>query len=227
MTELRDGLYNGTVVHKRLQPRPHTLRYSVFTCLFDVSRIDDLDKKLRLFSRNRFNLLSLYDRDHAEGDLEKDLRKIATRSGCDRPVARFMMLCYPRVFGYAFNPLTVYFGLDADDRVCLTIYEVRNTFGGRTTYVLNAAPDADGLVHQHCRKRFYVSPFNSVEGDYHFHVTRPAEQLTVGVALKTAGRAVADGAFPRRARTADRRASAEIGRRHRMDDRQGRHRDLL
>ncbi len=94
------------------------------------------------------------------------------------------MLCYPRILGYVFNPLTVYFGLDAEDRVRLVIYEVNNTFGGRKSYVLPAEPDKNGLIVQGCRKRLYVSPFNTGDGTYLFHATPLDDDLTVGVALK-------------------------------------------
>lgn len=186
MTAISEALYTGTVVHKRLRPKTHVLRYRVFSCLFDCDRLDALDERLKLFSYNRFNLVSLYDRDHTDGKpIASHLAGIARKSGLDADISRFMMLCYPRILGYCFNPLTVYLGLDEDDRIRLTVYEVRNTFGQRMTYVLPAEPDADGLVSQECRKRFYVSPFNAVDGRYHFHVTEPRQSLTVGVALKT------------------------------------------
>ncbi len=186
MTVVREALYMGTVVHKRLRPRTHALNYKVFAILFDCGRLDALDAKMRLFSCNRFNLFSLYDKDHTDGqDFQTYLKDIARRSGHGREIVRFMMLCYPRVLGFAFNPLTVYFGLGADDRVRLIVYEVRNTFGQRKTYVLPAEPDPSGLVNQECRKRFYVSPFNDVEGRYSFHATRPDDELTIGVALRT------------------------------------------
>lgn len=187
MRKSRSALYVGTVVHKRLRPRMHGLRYSVFSCLFDCSSLSRLDKRLSLFSYNRFNVFSLYDRDHTDGrSLQDHLRVIADKSGHSNEISRFLMLCYPRILGYAFNPLTVYFGMNAQDRVCLIVYEVRNTFGECKTYVLPAEPDSNGLVNQTCRKRFYVSPFNAVEGRYSFHATSPSgDELTVGVALKT------------------------------------------
>jgi DUF1365 family protein len=187
MTSISHGLYLGSVVHKRMRPRAHALRYSVFSCLFDCDQIGELDARLRLFSYNRFNLFSLHDRDHTDGrSLGEYLRSIAERSGRGGEVSRFMMLCYPRVLGYVFNPLTVYFGLNTNDCVRLVVYEVRNTFGERKTYVLPAEPDENGLVDQQCRKRFYVSPFNAVEGRYSFHTTPlGGDDLTVGVALKT------------------------------------------
>lgn len=187
MSAVTEALYTGHVVHKRVAPHRHALRYSVFSCLFDCSKLAALDARLKLFSFNRFNLFSLYDRDHLDGaGLESSLREIAERSGQGGRIARFMMLCYPRILGYAFNPLTVYFGLDAEDSVRLVIYEVRNTFGGRKTYVLPAEPGPRGLINQECRKRLYVSPFNAVEGDYSFHATPLGDDLTVGVALRTA-----------------------------------------
>lgn len=186
MTGIVEALYEGDVVHKRLAPHRHALRYSVFSCLFDCARLPALDARLRLFSYNRFNLFSLYDRDHTGGeDLVGYLQDIAANSATADEITRFMMLCYPRILGYAFNPLTVYFGLDAQDQVRLIIYEVSNTFGQRKTYVLPATPDRSGLVAQECAKRLYVSPFNAVEGRYCFHATPPGRDLTVGVALRT------------------------------------------
>ena len=186
MSPVDAALYEGVVVHKRLQPRLHRLRYRVFSILFDCDALDALGRRLRLFSHNRFNLFGLYDRDHGDGGTLTDyLGSLAARSGVDCEIAHFMMLCYPRVLGYAFNPLTVYFGLDGKHRVRLLIYEVNNTFGERRTYVLPADPQGGDVITQGCRKRLYVSPFNRVEGRYLFHVTPPGTDLTVGVALET------------------------------------------
>lgn len=188
MTAPQEGLYHGTVVHTRIRPVRHTLRYRVFAVLFDCDRIDALHQRLRLFSRNRFNLFSLHDRDHGDGTrIESYLRGLAERAGMATTVERFMMLCYPRILGYAFNPLTVYYGFDADGHVRVTIYEVNNTFGQRQTYVLPAAPTReDGLIVQSCGKELHVSPFNAPGGTYAFHVTPPGEELVVGVSLRRA-----------------------------------------
>lgn len=181
-----EGLYFGDVVHSRVRPVRHKLRYRVFSVLFDCSTLDALGRRLRLFSRNRFNLFSLYDRDHGDGSspLNDYLETIASRAGYDGTVERFLMLCYPRILGYAFNPLTVYYGVDTADRVRLMIYEVNNTFGERQTYVLPVAQEGDGPIAQSCAKRLYVSPFNGPKGTYNFRLTPPLEELTVGVALR-------------------------------------------
>lgn len=185
MTPGSDAIYFGTVFHTRMKPVTHTLRYKVFTLLFDCDHLDALDKKLSLFSHNRFNLFSFYDKDHGDGTPLPDyLRRVAEGAGYGTQNLSFKMLCYPRILGYAFNPLTVYYGVDADNVTRLLIYEVNNTFGDRKTYVLPAEPNEDGLIWQQCAKELFVSPFNKVEGHYSFHITPMDDDLTVGVALK-------------------------------------------
>ncbi|MGH1417934.1 MAG: DUF1365 domain-containing protein [Hyphomicrobiaceae bacterium] len=186
MTSFTSGLYLGSVVHKRLRPVRHALSYRVFSLLLDCCQLDQTAKGLRLFSYNTFNLFSLYDRDHGDGrPLENYLSDVAKNSGHGEEIERFLMLCYPRILGYAFNPITVYFGLDQDDEIRLMIYEVNNTFGHRKSYVLPVVKRDNGLIMQSCRKSLYVSPFNSDSGSYRFAVTSPREDLTIGVALTT------------------------------------------
>jgi DUF1365 family protein len=185
MNRSAEGIYFGEVVHKRLRPVMHALRYRVFALMCDCDQLTELDKRLKLFSYNHFNLFSLFDRDHGDGTaLDAYLRKVAAGSAVGDQISRFSMLCYPRIFGYAFNPLTVYFGFDHDHQVRLVIYEVNNTFGERMTYALPAGPERAGVMTQSCRKQLYVSPFNSDKGTYSFHVTDPGEDLTLGVALR-------------------------------------------
>ncbi len=186
MTDVTNGLYLGTVVHKRLRPVRHALSYRVFSVLLDCNQLGDTTNGLRLFSYNRFNLFSLYDRDHGDSTpLVSYLSDVAKKSGYGDEIQRFMMLCYPRIFGYAFNPITVYFGLDCEGEIRLMIYEVNNTFGHRKSYVLPATNPHNDLISQSCRKRLYVSPFNTDAGSYRFAVTSPREHLTIGVALTT------------------------------------------
>lgn len=186
MSPVTQGLYIGKVVHKRLTPTTHGFSYNVFSCLFDVARIEEMAETSKFFSYNRFNLFSLHDKDHTDGLLiSEKLNEIARESGMSDQVTRFFMLCYPRILGYAFNPLTVYYGIDADNKVRLMIYEVRNTFGEQHRYVIPASENEDGAIYQTCDKEFYVSPYNSVEGHYSFHATKPTDMITVGVALRT------------------------------------------
>lgn len=182
-------LYRGEVVHRRLNPLRHELRYKVFNLFMDVDEIERSANRLWLFSYNRFNVFSLSDRNHGPGDgtpiSQHAWSLVRTAVGGAR-VKRIFMFCYPRVFGYVFNPLTVYYAYDADGLLCVMIYEVNNTFGGRHSYVI---PVGDSLA-QSAPKQFYVSPFNAVEGQYRFHFTRPAGRMALGVALSTEGKPI-------------------------------------
>lgn len=181
--------YAGHVVHKRLHPVQHALKYRVFSLLLDVGALEETSRSLRFFSYNRFNIFSLHDRDHGPGDgtaIHTHVQGMLAKLNEKQEFNRVLMLCYPRVLGYVFNPLTIYLALDGSDKIKAVIYEVNNTFGERKSYVLPVAPDQDtgGVIAQTCQKEFYVSPFNKVEGDYGFRVTPPGECMSIGVSLR-------------------------------------------
>ncbi len=183
---------HGEVVHKRVQPVEHRLAYKVFSLLLDVDQFEETASGLRLFKLDGFGLFSLRQKDHGY----RDTRSIAQfawetvrKAGLEGNVSDIRVLLYPRILGFAFNPLTVYFCCDQDGAPQLMIYEVRNTFGEALTYVVPAGDAKNGTYSHKADKQFYVSPFNAVEGDYTFHVDPPdlthhTSTLTVGVALK-------------------------------------------
>ena len=189
-SKLHSGLYPGTVMHGRLAPVRHAFRYRVFSCLFDLDELGMLERRLRLFSLNRFNLVSLHERDFTEGvSLKAHADRLAAQAGFGSHRLRCLMLAYPRLLGYAFNPLTVFFWLDEEGRTVLVAYQVNNTFGERMTYVIPVDDPSANTIHQQCDKRLYVSPFNPATGlRYSFHVTPPGgAELTVGVAVRQDG----------------------------------------
>ena len=142
------------------------------------------DRNCDCFPTTAFNLFSIHDRDHGDGnDLKAHLKDMAQQALGHHCVDRFLMLCYPRVLGYVFNPLTVYYGLDAKGETIVTIYEVSNTFGERHTYALKADAGDDGLIRQDCEKVFHVSPFNRVSGTYAFRTRLPGAMANVGILL--------------------------------------------
>ena len=180
----------GHVIHKRLRPKPHALRYRVFSLLLDVDRIDELAQRIRLLSRNRFNVFSFYDKDHGPGD-GTPVGAIARQclAGAGRPFEgrRILLLSYPRIFGYVFNPLSVFYVYAPDGPLESLIYEVNNTFGERTSYVVAAGDEAQGKVFaQSCAKKMFVSPFASGRGGYAFRVTSPGREALVAVLLSDA-----------------------------------------
>ena len=202
---IRSSLYAGQVYHRRVRPREHELRYSVFTLLLDLSEIDVLANRLWLFSHNRFNLFGFYDRDFGEDRTEKLADYIARQlalSGIHTTPTRVLLSCYPRVLGYAFNPLSLFYCLDDRDRCFAVVHEVHNTFGERHAYVLtveqeaespnshdSACEKADGVVtsesgpvqwiHQHTVKELFVSPFAHMDMNYQFRLNLPAEKQIV------------------------------------------------
>lgn len=184
MTSREAGLYAGSVMHRRFRPKMHHFKYSVFALLADVDMLPELGRRLRFFSHNRFNLYSLHDKDFGDGgDLREHLDEMARSAVGPGIVKRFVVLCYPRVFGYVFNPLTVYYGLDAGDRVAVAVYEVSNTFGERHSYVMATEPDEGGVIRHVCEKVFHVSPFNRVSGRYAFRTALPGETAAIGIRL--------------------------------------------
>ena len=115
------------------------LRYGVFWLLLDLDEIDTLARRLRLFSRNRFNALSFHDRDHGEpgaGALRAQIERHLADAGIDIGGGAIRLLCMPRIFGYAFNPLSVHFCYRRDETLAAILYEVHNTFGERHSYLI-------------------------------------------------------------------------------------------
>lgn len=180
------GLFVGNVVHKRLRPAAHSLSYRVFTMFVDVDRLDALGQRLRLFAYNGTNVFSLHDRDFGPGDgtpIAVHARHAFEAAGFVCAGGRIELLAYPRMFGYAFNPLSVFFLTDPSGRLAAVNYEVSNTFGERKSYVLAAGEcSATGVFSQSCRKELFVSPFAAGSGKYLFRIRAPAEDVTVGVA---------------------------------------------
>lgn len=201
---LRSGLYFGQVMHARLAPKRHRFTYRVFSLFVDLDELPGLARKKRLFSYNRFNLFSFHDRDFGEKDAEapkawaeRELR----RAGIAWAGGRIGLLCFPRILGIVFNPLSVYFCHDREGRLVALIHEVHNTFGERHAYVLPVHPaDASrGTVAQQQTKDFYVSPFIGMDASYAFRVKPPAERVSVLIRERSGGeeilRATLTGSF--------------------------------
>ncbi|CAN5685326.1 DUF1365 domain-containing protein [soil metagenome] len=201
---LQSALYVGSVMHQRMRPARHRLAYRVFSLLIDLDELPVLAKRLRFFSVNRFNLFSLHEADygatkgkgkddesgeasnHQGQGLRQRVETQLTGAGL-RTGGAIRLLSMPRILGYAFNPLSVYFcylpdsessgGLSGELQAIL--YEVNNTFGERHSYLIevDAAQRGQnsqgGQIDQHCAKEFHVSPFLGLKMDYGFRVKPP------------------------------------------------------
>ena len=178
------ALYRGEVMHRRLRPRPHRLRYRLFSLYLDLDELDGLSGRLRLFARNRFAPLAFHDRDHLAGTdepLRAQVERLLTGAGIAWDGGAIRLLTMPRLLGFVFNPLNVWFCFRCDGGLAAIAYEVNNTFGERHCYVLPAA--GEGAVRQDCAKAFHVSPFLPMELDYAFRVAPPGERLALGITV--------------------------------------------
>ncbi|MDY6923675.1 MAG: DUF1365 family protein [Pseudomonadota bacterium] len=181
------ALYAGGVVHQRLRPRRHRLEQRVFWLLLDLSEPEALDRRLRWFSRNRWNLFSFFDRDHGDGSgrpLRDQVEARLAEIGIGLEGGAVRLLTMPRVLGFVFNPISVYYCHAADGRLAAVSYEVSSTFGERHWYDLPVPQTlaGDDLFRQSCAKALYVSPFLGMEMRYRFRGRPPGERvgLTIG-----------------------------------------------
>jgi uncharacterized protein len=174
------AIFTGLVTHRRTRPVVHALRYRVFMLLLDLGEAATLRKSLRLFRVDAPGLLSFRQRDHGDG--KGNLRQWAEtqlhEAGYPQCGA-IRILCMPRVFGFAFNPLTVFFCHAPSGKLQAIIYDVNNTFGQRHAYVL-PANDSE-LIAQECGKDFHVSPFLDMALRYRFRIIPPNEDVSVGI----------------------------------------------
>lgn len=177
------GLYAGSVFHRRLRPKAHHLRHSLTQILFDIDELAALDRRLRLFSLDRFNLFSFRPKDHGDGsgDLRGWVERELAAAGAPVRGGRIRLLCIPRILGHAFNPISVWFADGPDGRPAGIIYQVNNTFGERHSYVIPVEDGSAPVVRQACAKRFHVSPFMDMDMTYRFVVAPPGEAVSIRV----------------------------------------------
>ena len=176
-------IYSGNVIHKRFKPKEHFFKYKVFSLLIDLSELNELDDKLKFFSLNKFNLISFYEKDHGERDGSSlinwvkhnlNINNISTEN------IKIKLLCYPRILGYVFNPLSIFFIYDNNENLISILYEVKNTFGEQHTYVFKVEGE-NKSIQNNCSKKFHVSPFIEMNCNYFFRILNPGENLSVKI----------------------------------------------
>lgn len=191
---MKSAIYSGFVTHTRIAPRRHSFRYRVFSLLIDLEELDTLHASLKLFARNKAAVVGFHDADHGDGETLREWvsNKLASAGiETDGPIR---VLCYPRLWGYVFNPLTVWFCYRKDQSLAATIYEVHNTFGERHAYVLPALTNGKA-VEQHCAKEMYVSPFLSMDCGYKFRIQPPNDSVLVAICESESGAPILNASF--------------------------------
>ena len=178
---MTSSIYNGTVIHKRFKPKTHFFKYKVFSLLIDLSELNHLSKKISFFSHNKFNLISFYEKDHGDRDgssLISWVKKNLEDNNIQSQNIKVKLLCYPRILGYVFNPLSVFYVYDLNEKLICILYEVKNTFGEQHTYIFRVNNDQN-LYQHNCTKKFHVSPFIEMNCKYFFRLLKPGEKISV------------------------------------------------
>ncbi len=174
-------IYKGIVTHRRFKPKRHFFSYKTFSIFFDLDELRDLQKKISIFSFNKFNIFSFYNKDHGDrdgGNLRDWVVKSLKKYNINFKVTKIKLLCFPRIFGYVFNPLSIFYCYNENNELSAILYEVKNTFNEQHTYIFPVQKN-EKIITQTCNKKFYVSPFMEMETAYNFRLAEPKETLSI------------------------------------------------
>lgn len=183
---------SGVTTHTRRGEVRHSFRYGVDFVLFNAEA--SLTGP-RLFSRNRFNLASVHDRDHG-GPLRAGrgsvwARQVLTENGLDDPELVLMLLTQPRFMGYDFNPVSFWLAMDEEALVAV-IAEVSTPFGDRHSYMCHLPEfnPISGDTRITKPKALHVSPFQDVAGEYEFGFDLRADQIAIRILYRNGAEGV-------------------------------------
>ncbi len=180
---LSSCLYFGRVAHERLRPVRHRFQYNVWCLLASLDELADLDERFTLFSFNRPNIFSFFERDHGPRDgsplgpwIDRHLQAI----GIDLAGGPVRLLCFPRLFGYVFNPLSVWFCYHSEGRLLAVLLQVSNMSGQWHNYLFAVAgAHGGGSPSAIFDKRFSVSAFTGMNAWYECSLVEPGERFDV------------------------------------------------
>lgn len=188
-------------MHARFAPKAHRFVYRIFLFALDLDELDELNRRLRLFSADRRNFYSFRDADYLPSGerihnpvpgpiaapesprlgLKQRVVAHLANHGIDLAGGRVMLVTLPRVAGYLFNPVSFYFCYDRAGTPVAALAEVTNTFKEMKPYVLGPETRADGVFRLRVPKHFYVSPFSDVDVAFDFQLRAPGDRLSVQI----------------------------------------------
>lgn len=183
------AFYVGSVMHARLRPKRHQFRYRSFMALLDLGALSGRRRISRFFSIGYFNLMSFFESDYLPdmdgGTLFDRTRNAFLANGINVDDYRILLLALPRVCGYAFNPICVFYAVDGAGALKAALYEVRNTFGERCVYAAVAEPVRTLGPHEF-EKELHVSPFLPMALRYRFRTASPDSRVTLKIVERDA-----------------------------------------
>lgn len=181
-------LYEGWTRHRRFDPVVHSFSMRLFMVYLDLEELSSVFEGRWLWSAERPALACFRRQDHL-GDprvpLHAAVRDLVEERSGRRPAGPIRLLTHLRYFGYAFNPVSLFYCFGEDgSRLDAIVAEVTNTpWNERYCYVLSAeGDDGGGKV---CRfvtsKDFHVSPFMGMDSSYRWSFATPGRHLGVGI----------------------------------------------
>ena len=178
------SVYEGYVLHNRIKPKKHKLKYNVFCLFIDLEELPLLQEKIFGFGHNSISLMSFFDKDYGSINnmpLKPWIKKLINNNGINTPVGKIKLLCYPRILGYIFNPICNYFCYDDKGVLIAIIHEVSNTFGEKHFYFCKVENKLKNFIRHEAKKCFYVSPFIKMNMDYSFKVKAPTDRIEISI----------------------------------------------
>lgn len=171
-------------MHNRFSPKKHRFHYNLFMWWLDLDELETLSKSNRFVSYNRFNLFSIYDKDHLLGEtnsppIKENIIKYIQSNGLSWDGGKIYLLTNLRTVGYLFNPVSIYFCFDKNGQPLCSIAEVGNTYYEMKAYLIKDF--ADGMFSLKIPKHFYVSPFANLDDEFHFQLQIPDQKLNIKI----------------------------------------------
>jgi len=183
---MNSSLYSTTIIHERFHNFKHRFKYYVSSMLIDHDELLALVKKIRIFSYNKFNIFSFYEKDHGYRDgrtLRNFVEDFLRINNIKFKNLKISIMCFPRIFGYVFNPLSVIYCYEEKKLVAI-FYEVKNTSNEQHTYCFAGKNKDIGNEYNHkCNKNFYVSPFIGMKAVYQFKNLFPQSNMSIIIDL--------------------------------------------
>ena len=183
---MKSCLYSTSIIHERFQKFKNKFKYLILSMYVDYNELNLLSKKIIFFSYNKFNIFSFNEKDHGYRDgrsLRFFVEDFLNINNITFKKLQIKIFCFPRIFGYVFNPLSVIYCYD-DDNLISIFYEVKNTSNEQHTYCFAEINLNNKIEYTHkCNKNFYVSPFIGMKMQYIFRTINPKEKISIVIDL--------------------------------------------
>lgn len=179
---MSSGFYVSFIRHERFFPVSYAFTNRYFWTCVDLDELDDLAARTPIFSRNRFNLVTFRDHDHinlGNRSLKENLQAFLTEQGVPEKILRAEFVTNPRILGYVFNSVSFYFV--QTEKSPYVVIEIGNTFNEQKPYLVRPECDQNGTWEFTTQKKFYISPFTSVENTMRFRIKRTEKSFVVNI----------------------------------------------